>query len=203
MDFLEEAYPFKIVGGDTSLFRYGFYSVGEHEIVKIVSVSKIENLDNVYNLGFGNLEKNEDGTDFVNDSSDTNNSDFDRVLKTVFGCIAHYLKRVNGDAKVLFFGNTKHKHDLYKRMISKYIDDLLVHFEVKGGALDGDVGFIEKKQIIKREGKEPRTRIVKEKDPETISKLMEEAELVEIDKVVEPFNADVKDDYQFVLIKIN
>jgi len=197
MTFFEDAYIYEIVGWEDDIFGYRFKSEGEHVITKVVSISPIGGVENTYNLGFGNQEKREDGTVFSNDKSTQNNNDFDRVLKTVFKCVIHYLLEVNPTARVLFSGNAEHKHRTYLGKVGSYIDDLSEFLIIEGGALQGDVPLIEEEYIIQKRGKEIK-RKVKVKDQQAIDLLVQNA----IVEFLEPFNIDNTKNYQFVSIQL-
>ena len=55
MKFLNNAYKYSYEGIIDGVYQFKFLSEGEIDITKIVSLSPI-NEENVYNLGFGNLE---------------------------------------------------------------------------------------------------------------------------------------------------
>ncbi len=115
----------------------------------------------VYNLGFGNLETNGETTE-VNDKSTDNNTDASKVLNTVFACMCHFLKQ-EADAKVVFFGNTEHKHILYKQKVSTNLKELIEVFNVYGGKVNCDIPKVEHTYICNKNGKE-RTKTIRQKD---------------------------------------
>ncbi|MCT4666092.1 MAG: hypothetical protein N4A45_12760 [Flavobacteriales bacterium] len=184
MEFLEDAYTYSFDGIVDDIYFYSFISTGEHEIIKQVAFSPIDNLQ-TYNLGFGNIETEIDGTRRTNDKSDVNNNDFSKVLATVFKCLINFLS-INNNAHVLFFGNTKHKHILYLRKISANIDELQKLFKIYGGTL--------KKQIELIETVDSNDRHIQEKDID--NRVFDES----VVKDVEFFNSKRSKDYQFVLI---
>lgn len=192
MDFLEKAYSYSFEGITNEVYQFRFISTGVQEITKIVSISPINKTLNWYSIGFGNLENN-GNTVTVNDLSASNNNDYDEVLATVFMCILHFFIS-NPDYTILFFGNTLHKHRLYKQKISSNLDALRQYMEISGGKIKEEITIIEKKQTILRKGKE-RERIVRQKDLTSLTKGIEL-------KSIEKYNKDKTADYQFVLFKL-
>ncbi|WP_163397792.1 DUF6934 family protein [Flavobacterium fluviatile] len=192
MDFLDKAYSYNFEGIRNEVYQFRFISTGLQEITKIVSISPINKNLNWYSVGFGNLEKNEN-TISVNDLAEINNNDYDEVLATVFMCILHFFIS-NPDYTILFFGNTLHKHRLYKQKISSNLIILNQYLEISGGITEEQVTIIEKSQTITRKGKQHQ-RIIREKDLTALSNSIEI-------KRIEKYNAAKTADYQFVLFKL-
>lgn len=192
MDFLDKAYSYNFEGITNEVYQFRFISVGMQEITKIVSISPVNKKLNWYSVGFGNLE-NHQNTITVNDLAEINNNDYDEVLATVFMCILHFFIS-NPDHTILFFGNTLHKHRLYKQKISSNIIILKQYLEISGGRTEEQIQLIEKKHIITRKGIE-RQRTIREKDLTSLNNSIEI-------KSIEKYNAAKTSDYQFVLFKL-
>jgi len=192
LDFLDKAYSYNFEGITNEVYQFRFISVGTQEITKIVSISPINKNLNWYSVGFGNLE-NHENTISVNDLAEINNNDYDEVLATVFMCILHFFIS-NPNHTILFFGNTLHKHRLYKQKISSNIIILKQYLEISGGKIEQEIKIIEKRQTITRKGKE-HERTIREKD------LTSFGNSVEI-KSIEKYNMSKTSDYQFVLFKL-
>ena len=192
MDFLEKAYNYNFEGITNEVYQFRFISVGIQEITKIVSISPINKKLNWYSVGFGNLEHFQN-TITVNDLAEINNNDYDEVLATVFMCILHFFIS-NPDHTILFFGNTLHKHRLYKQKISSNIIILKQYLEISGGKTEEQIKLIEKKQTVTRKGKEHQ-RTIWEKDLTSLSNSIEI-------KSIEKYNPTKTSDYQFVLFKL-
>lgn len=192
MDFLDKAYSYNFEGITNEVYQFRFISMGIQEITKIVSISPVDKKLNWYSVGFGNLE-NHENTITVNDLAEINNNDYDEVLATVFICILHFFIS-NPDHTILFFGNTLHKHRLYKQKISSNITILKQYLEISGGKMVEQIKIIEKKQTITRKGKE-HERTIREKD---LSSLSNSVEIQSIEK----YNTNKTSDYQFVLFKL-
>lgn len=192
MDFLDKAYSYNFEGITNEVYQFRFISMGIQEITKIVSISPVDKKLNWYSVGFGNLE-NHENTITVNDLAEINNNDYDEVLATVFICILYFFIS-NPDHTILFFGNTLHKHRLYKQKISSNITILKQYLEISGGKMVEQIKIIEKKQTITRKGKE-HERTIREKD---LSSLSNSVEIQSIEK----YNTAKTSDYQFVLFKL-
>lgn len=194
MEFLDTAYSFNFEGiSEDGVYKFRFISNGGKEITKVISISPIKGAPNYYNLGFGNLEVI-NGELKVNDTSEDNNNDYDRVLATVFMSALYFFK-LRTDAIIIFFGNTVHKHRIYKQKISVNLKSLKENLNVSGGFLNNEIKIIEKEQIVIKKGKE-RKRIIKEKDIEAIL-----AEGIDVKDVVE-YKMHNSSTYQFVLLEL-
>jgi len=192
MEFLRGAYPLSFEGIQEGVYKYRFISEGDEDIVKVISISPISFKENWYNLGFGNLENNE-GEVFVNDTSERNNNDFDRVLATVFMATLN-LFSLRPNATVLFFGNTEHKHRIYKQKISANITALKEELKISGGVTNVKADIIETKQKITRNGR-VRERVIKSKDLDSIPMN------IQVEKI-EDYKVSNSKAYQFVLIEL-
>lgn len=192
LDFLEKAYTYSFVGIINEVYQFRFISFGIQEITKIVSISPVEKSLNWYNVGFGNLE-NSANIITVNDLAEINNNDYDEVLATVFMCILHFFNS-NPDFTILLFGNTLHKHRLYKQKISSNIISLEKYLDISGGKIEEVIKIIEKKQIIFRKGKEFE-RTIRKKDLTTLNNGV-------VVKSIEKYDKDKTADYQFILFNL-
>ncbi|HRB72299.1 MAG TPA: hypothetical protein PK776_10680 [Flavobacterium sp.] len=192
MGFLEKAYSYSFEGITNGIYQFRVISDGTQQITKIVSITPVERNINWYNVGFGNLENEEDKVT-VNDLSEVNNQDYDEVLVTVFSYILHFFY-LSPDSTILFFGNTLHKHRLYKQKISFNIESLEQYLEISGGSIVEEIVIVEKEQTIVRKGKEHK-RTIREKDSTLLSNGVTISS-------IEKYNKDKTSDYQFVLFKL-
>lgn len=194
MNFLNDIYVYAFEGIKDNIYQYRFVSsVNGNDITKIVSLSPLSTDGKWFNLSFGNLEQNEAGMPFVNDESENNNTDFDKVLATVFSCLLHFLNS-RLDAKIIFFGNTEHKQLIYKRKISANIDELSDLFMVQGGYADYDVEWNTVEKEIQKATRIVK-RMVRTKDHNSLK----------FNKIthLEIFNPQKSREYHFVLIALN
>lgn len=189
MDFINDIYAISFEGIIDGVYQYRFISsVNGNDITKIVSLSPQSPL--WYNLSFGNLEMDAHGEPVVSDTSLNNNNDFDKVLATVFACLMQFLNS-NPDAQIVFFGNTEHKHTLYKRKIAANLTELQEYFLVKGGFADFKVATIETLYTVQKNGKTITRKIhIKDHTSLKINSL----------KGMEIFNRQRTKEYHFVLI---
>lgn len=142
VSYFEKAYEYTFLGVVKGIYYYSFISKGEYIIVKQVSFKPLQSL-NIYNLGFENVEVGIEGSSIVNDKSEINNTDFDKVLSTVFMCLIDFLEN-NEHTLVLFFGNTWHKQEIYLRKISAHINELKSSLKIYGGSLSCKVKFFKR-----------------------------------------------------------
>ena len=119
-EIIEDAYEFELVDDNPMNLKYEFISIGEKPILKRVAFNNYKSLglNNIYNLGFGNLNVHENGEESVFDlSRDNNKHDKTKVLNTVFTCVLDFLIQ-NPHTIVTFYGNTSAKHRLYRMEIT-------------------------------------------------------------------------------------
>jgi hypothetical protein len=191
MTFLENIYPYNFEGITDNVYKYRFISEGNKEITKVIAFRPMEGYNNTYNLGFGNLETQNDEV-HVNDKSTDNNSDGNKVLSTVFACMVHFLKQ-EPSGKVSFFGNTESKHYLYKLKVSSNLVALNEEFDVYGGMVNPKIPIKEYTYTCTKSGRE-RTRTIKEKD-------LENSAPINITSI-ERYTSDNFREYDFVLFRL-
>jgi hypothetical protein len=117
---------------------YTFTSVGKKgEIKKAVQLYEYE--ENVFNLGFGDLDPL---TDEIDDKSESGNGDTEMVLATVISIAIDFLKR-NPMANISFKGNSKSRTRLYQMALNIYYEEFIEHFEIFG-SIDDDLEIYQK-----------------------------------------------------------
>jgi hypothetical protein len=193
MEFLEDAYIYDFEGiSKNGIYEYRFVSIGNTEITKVVGFSPLSVGENIFNLGFGNLEFI-DGEYEINDHPDLNNADFEKVLSTVFKCVLHFL-RINSTGTVLFFGNTEHKHILYLRKVAVHLNELETLFNVLGGCIGGEIKKVEqKKQASNTKGNRERIVRIKNITSEVFNSKI---------TLLEKFDKAKSRDYHFVALRL-
>lgn len=110
---------------------FAFISEGpKGKILKRIQYEMIEldNYENVYNLGFGDL--NADATD-IDDLVVTGNQDRDKVLATVINTAYIFLER-HPEASIYIQGSTPSRTRLYQIIINNYFDILSESFLIEG-----------------------------------------------------------------------
>jgi hypothetical protein len=133
---INEAYEFEQVDDNKSNVKYDFVSIGEKEVPKRVAIIQYQNkgLEKFYNLGFGNISIDDEGNEQISDMSRENNTDKDKVLKTVITCTLHFLSNYPNSI-ITFYGNTSAKHRLYKIGINNNLEAIKSYLKVKGGII--------------------------------------------------------------------
>ena len=120
---INQAYAYRELIPQT---HYYFESVGEKgKIVKIVAFFPLE--DNVWNLGFGDLQ--DDGS--VDDLVTTNNEDARKVLQTVAKIAIDYLVQFPNRTLEIKPSDEKRKR-LYNGVFQRYFSDIELIFNITG-----------------------------------------------------------------------
>lgn len=107
---------------------YEFVSVGLKGRIKKVVKYSFTGVENVYNLGFGDLNEE---TNEIDDLSVTNNGDSEKVLATVVSTIFAFTEQYP-NALVVATGSTLARTRLYRMGISKHLKEIELHFAVYG-----------------------------------------------------------------------
>jgi hypothetical protein len=110
---------------------YTFESVGKYGSIQKV-VSFIEFKDNVFNIGFGDLDP---FTDEIDDKIVSDNGDMKTVLATIIAIIKDFSKK-NPSAYIYFEGSSKSRTRLYQIVMNLYYDDFSQDFELFGSVND-------------------------------------------------------------------
>jgi len=106
-----------------------FISVGpKGRIIKVIQFIKIVDHDNVYNLGLGDLNSDDNS---INDQARSNNKDSEKVLMTVAKALMLFFDR-HQNASVVVRGNTAGKTRLYMIKITPHLFQILEEFEMWG-----------------------------------------------------------------------
>jgi hypothetical protein len=115
---------------DDELTTFDFLSEGpKGKIEKLVQFSPV-NQDNVFNLAFGDRDKN---TGDIDDNVVTDNGDSEKVLATVVAAVYAFCDKFP-DAWVYATGSTSTRTRLYRMGINKYFDIVEADFEIFGQA---------------------------------------------------------------------
>ena len=128
-----QPYTYKELTPDT---QYYFASIGEKgKIIKVVVFFPIA--ENVWNLGFGDLQN--DG--LIDDLVVTNNQDARKVLQTVAKIAIDYLARFPNRILELKPSDEKRKK-LYNSIFQRYFSDIELIFTVTGFLGTGEEQYI-------------------------------------------------------------
>lgn len=107
---------------------FEFVSIGpKGKIPKIVQYTPT-NYKDLYNLGFGdkNIETGE-----IDDIIISNNGDSEKVLSTVVATLYAFIDK-HKEAMVYATGSTKPRTRLYRKGITKYLDEIKEDFKIYG-----------------------------------------------------------------------
>ncbi len=120
-----DKYPVKV--GETSMV-FEFVSEGiRGKISKLIIYSET-NLNNFYNLGFGDKDNL---TGLIDDKVVTNNGDSEKVLATVASTLYIFIDKYP-DAMIFATGSTKARTRLYRIGISNHLEQIKEDFEIFG-----------------------------------------------------------------------
>lgn len=111
---------------------YEFESVSEQRIIRKVVVYE-PLIDELYHLGFGDLT--EDGE--IDYKVVSANNDMDKVLMTVVQTMFLFFDRYP-DKQLVFGGSTESRSRLYRQIVSKFIETIELHFDVRGFTTSGE-----------------------------------------------------------------
>ena len=112
--------------------RYTFVSTGRASIIKAIDFSPT-GIDNIYNLGFGDLLP--DGSFDTNVKS--NNDDILKVLSTVVQIVRDFTTQLPG-IEIFFIGSTAERTKLYARILKMYYNEFRKEFKIRGLIANGD-----------------------------------------------------------------
>ena len=111
-----------------NLTTFEFLSEGRKgQVLKIIQFQQM-NLDNLYNLAFG--DKNL-GTGKLDDKVVTDNGDSEKVLATVVSAIYAFADRYP-ESWIYATGSTASRTRLYRMGINKYYEIVIADFEIMG-----------------------------------------------------------------------
>lgn len=111
-----------------NLTTFEFLSEGRNgQILKIIQFQQM-NLDNLYNLAFGDKDLK---TGKIDDKVVTDNGDSEKVLATVVSAIYAFANRYP-DSWIYATGSTASRTRLYRMGINKYYEIVVNDFEIMG-----------------------------------------------------------------------
>ncbi|MFB6457170.1 hypothetical protein ACE38W_18000 [Chitinophaga sp. Hz27] len=117
------SYESIIIGDNNS--AYEFFSIGPKGVIlKRIYFSPTESTELV-NLSFGDININGD----IDDYSISNNGDMYKIIATICQTIEVFLQKFP-NRKIYFKGSTKERTRLYRIVISKYIKEFELHFNI-------------------------------------------------------------------------
>lgn len=109
------------------LYTYEFTSIGpKGSIPKLVQFTMLDEEANLYNLSFGDLNRE---TGEIDDEAVTDNKDTDKVLATVVQAVYTFCEQVD-KAWVYATGRTPSRTRLYQMGLNKYINVVRADFTI-------------------------------------------------------------------------
>lgn len=121
---IEQPYPYFVLKEKTHFF---FESVGEKSVYKVVQFSPLEEEENIWNLGFGDLT---DGG-FIDDTVITNNQDAHKVLRTVAKIAIDFLAQYP-DSTLEIKPVDRKRQRLYNGIFQRFVKDIDPLFKILG-----------------------------------------------------------------------
>jgi hypothetical protein len=119
-------YPFVTVSDSEDVIIYSFVSVSKQKTIQKIIFFTLSDQD-VYNMALVDLLESGE----LSDTSVSDNQDMETVLATVIQILSDFLKQ-NPDAAVTFKGSTPERTRLYRIIISKYLAEINLIFNVDG-----------------------------------------------------------------------
>lgn len=122
--------------------HYEFFSEGPNgRIRKVVQYQLIDEINNVFNLAFGDWDEERN---MIDDLSKSNNNDRQKVLITVAQTIIHFLN-IHPYAIIIAIGSTKSRTRLYQMGISLFWEEIKSNFYIDGYINERWEGFERKR----------------------------------------------------------
>lgn len=121
-----------VVESSSSLLKFEFHSEGpKGRIRKQIVFRAFEDAPTVFNLGFGDVDENDE----INDTVVTDNRDSQKVLTTVALAVLRFYEKYSGNF-VYVTGSTKSRTRMYRMGIAKNIDEISANFVIYGYVYD-------------------------------------------------------------------
>lgn len=124
--------PKYLYKSEPSFMHFEFISEGLKGRVRKMVEYTTTDIDNIYNLGFGDYDAK---TKTIDDINVTNNGDSKKVLATVASTIYAFTKKYP-NAFIAATGSTKARTRLYRMGISNNLDEITKDFKVFGFRTD-------------------------------------------------------------------
>lgn len=118
-----DAYTGLIANEDYSIFD--FTSTGKNGLINKRAEFTLTEMDNVYNLAFGDVDK--DG--MINDYIISDNGDRNKILGTIVDIIKLYTEKFP-DRWILFRGSTEERTRLYRMAVGINLEELSKIFSI-------------------------------------------------------------------------
>ena len=121
---------------------FDFISIGKNgAILKRIAFTKTE-WDNVYNLVFGDVDKNDE----INDRSVSDNGDRNKILATVVKTVGDYTQKYP-DRWIFFSGSTNERTRLYRMAVGIHFEELSAKFDIYAYVNEKMIPFVKNLKI--------------------------------------------------------
>jgi hypothetical protein len=117
------AYTGLTANEDYSVFD--FISLGKNGLINKRAEFMLTEMDDVYNLAFGDIDRN----GMINDYVISNNGDRNKILGTIVDIVKLYTERFP-DRWILFRGSTDERTRLYRMAVGLNLEELSKIFEI-------------------------------------------------------------------------
>jgi len=135
-----EVYSDIEASGDFNIFD--FVSIGKNGMIrKRVAFARTE-VEDVYNLAFGDVNEEEE----INDYVVSDNGDRNKILATIVNIVEAYCKRYP-DRWIIFEGSTSERTRLYRMAVGLNFEELSAKFELYGYADDRITPFVKNLKV--------------------------------------------------------
>ena len=125
----EPSYQFKV---SSDALVYEFTSISSEKIIKKIVIYEPLKED-LFHFGFGDLTANGD----IDYKANSKNQDMDKVLMTVVKTMFLFFENYPGK-QLVFGGSTEIRSRWYRQIITKFIENIELYFEVQGFTTDGE-----------------------------------------------------------------
>ncbi|EHO15320.1 hypothetical protein HX057_10015 [Myroides odoratimimus] len=125
-------------------YSYEFTSISDTQVIeKIINFTLLDIEDELYNLSFGDKNKDLVNSNAIDDKVVSNNGDMVKILATLFQAILLFTqdKEVY---KIVFRGSTPSRTRLYRIAISNNYEELSKYFNIYGFDIEGKLIFFAK-----------------------------------------------------------
>jgi hypothetical protein len=121
---------------------FDFLSIGKNgPIPKRVAFTSTE-LDNVFNLAFGDIDENDE----IDDYKISDNGDRNKILATIVYVVGLYTEKYP-ERWILFRGSTKERTRLYRMAVGINLEELSEKFDIYAYAQEEIVPFVKNMEI--------------------------------------------------------
>lgn len=132
-------YPYYSLTAFNKNYSYEFTSISDSKVIeKTINFTLLDLEDGLYNLSFGDKDKDTVNSSAIDDKIVSNNGDMDKVLATLFQAVLLFTKD-KYFYKIIFRGSTPSRTRLYRMVISNNYEELSKYYTIYGLNIEGEV----------------------------------------------------------------